>query len=147
MICFSIYRPPEATNSNPLFDKMTKSLSKAFLICKNVIIMGNFHIDVQWSGLGFGKLDTFCDVFNLTNKTTSDTCFMRNHKSTIDLILTNKHLSFKRTLVSETGLKDSRKVVYTFFISTTPRLKSKILLYRNYVTFDNSSFFKDLKRV
>ena len=52
--------------------------------------MGDFHTDVQRSGPGFDKLDTFRDVFHLINKTNSVTCFMRNHKFTIDLILTNR---------------------------------------------------------
>ena len=60
--------------------------------------MGDLNIDVKHSGLGFDKPDTFCDVFNLTSKINSDKNFMGNHKSMIDLILTNKYLSFQKTL-------------------------------------------------
>ena len=52
--------------------------------------MGDFNIDVTKKGTEFDKLDEFCDLFNLTNLVTSPTCFTKTHKSTIDLILTNK---------------------------------------------------------
>ena len=55
--------------------------------------MGDFNIDMKNEGLsylGYGKLDTFCDLFNFTNLIHSETCLMKNRKSTTDLFLTNK---------------------------------------------------------
>ena len=60
--------------------------------------MGDFNIDIKNKELGYGKLDTFCDLFNLTNLIHSETCLMKNHKSTIDLFLTNKPKSFLRLI-------------------------------------------------
>ena len=65
--------------------------------------MGDFNIDVTKKGTEFDKLDEFYDLFNLTNLVTSRTCFTETHKSTIDLILTNKGNSFQKTKVRETG--------------------------------------------
>ena len=54
--------------------------------------------------LGYDKLDEFCDLFNLTDLIKPETCLTKNHKSLIDIFLTNKPLSFQKTNVSETGL-------------------------------------------
>ena len=60
------------------------------------------------------KLDEFCDLFNLTNLVTPPTCFTKTHKSTIDLILTNKGICFQKTKVTETGLNNFHKLISTF---------------------------------
>ena len=51
---------------------MTKPLSKAILTFENVIVIGDFNIDIKRPGLSFDSLDTFCNVFNLTNKINSE---------------------------------------------------------------------------
>ena len=57
--------------------------------------MGDFNIDIKKeNSVAYNKLEEFCDTFNLTNLLKSKTCFMNNHKLTIDLILTNKPRSF-----------------------------------------------------
>ena len=45
----------------------------------------------------------------------------QDHKSLIDLILTNKPLSFQRTQVTKTNLSDYHKLITTFF-----KCKSKL---------------------
>ena len=42
---------------------------------------------------------------------------MNNHKSAVDLILTNKPRSFQITNVTETGVSDRHKLITTFMIS------------------------------
>ena len=64
-------------------------------------------------------------MFNLTNLITSPTCFNKTHKSTIDLILTNKESCFQKTKVTETGLSDFHKLISTFLRSQFCRLKPK----------------------
>ena len=83
---------------NTFFDEITVCLSKVAVKCENIIIMGYFNIDIQNKRLGYDKLDTFCDFFNLTNLIHLETCLMKNHKSTIDLSLTNKSKSFLRLI-------------------------------------------------
>ena len=108
-ICFSIYRPPELSNLSTLFEEVTASLSKAILKYENLLIMGDFKIDLKSKSLGYDKLDEFYDLFNLSNLIKSETCFTKNHKSLIDLFLTNTSLSFQKAHVSETGLSDYQK--------------------------------------
>ena len=107
--------------------------------------MTNFNIGVTKKGTKFEKLDEFCDLFNLTNLFTSSTCFTKTHKSTIDLILTNKGNCFQKARVAETGLSDFRKLVSTFLRSHFSRLKSKAIYYKNYKKFNKQSFLRTLK--
>ena len=95
--------------------------------------------------IGHDKLDVFCDTLNLTNLVKSETCYTNNHKSTIDLFLTNKPRSFQFTSVTETGLSDYHRLIITFIKSHFSRLKPKIIHYRNFKRFDEQKFIDDVK--
>ena len=123
-------RSPNPNNMNTFFDEITACLSKAAVKCENT---------------GYGELDTFYDLFNLTNLIHSETCLIKNRKSTIDLFLTNKPKSFFKTYTSETGPSDYHKLISTFFTSKAARRKPKVIFYRNYKKFDKKSFSHDLQ--
>ena len=98
--------------------------------------MGDVNTDITNRGVEFDKLDEFCDLFNLTNLITSPTCFTKTHKSTIDLILTNKESCFQKTKVTETGLSDFHRLISTFLRSQFCRLKPKKISYRKFKNFN-----------
>ena len=98
------------------------------------------------TSLGYDKLDEFCDLFNLAYLIKSETCLTKNHKSLIDLFLTNRPLSFQKTNVSETGLSDYDKLITTFPKTNFSRLRPKVLSYRNYQNFDESKVLSNLNR-
>ena len=75
---FSIYRPPESSNLSMFFKELTISLSKGILKYENLLILGDFNIDVQNRSLGYVKRVEFCDLFNLTNLEKSEICFTKN---------------------------------------------------------------------
>ena len=54
---------------------------------------------------------------------------MNNHKSTIDLILTNKPRSFQITNVTETGVSDCHKLITTFMKFHISHLKPRNVHY------------------
>ena len=76
-----------------------------------------------------------------------NTCFIKTHTSLIDLILTNKPPSFNRTLVSETGFSDYHKMITTSFKLHFPRLRPKVITYRNYKKFNEEKILNDLKEM
>ena len=94
--------------------------------------------------LRYDKLDEFCDLLNLISLIKSETYFTKNHKSFIDLLLTNTFLSFQKPHVSQTGLSDYHKLITSFFKINFSRLRPKVLSYRNYKNFDESKFLNDL---
>ena len=144
-LCFSIYRPTSHDNLELFFDELTSSLSKASESYENFILMGDFNIDVTKKGTEFEKLDEFCDLFNLTNLVTSAMCFTKTHKSTIDLILTNKGNCFQKRKVTETGLRDFHRLISTFLRSYFNRLKPKAIYYKNYKKSNEQKFLEDVK--
>ena len=145
-ICFSVYRPPSYNNLIIFFEELTKSVCKALNRYDNIIVMGDFNIDINKDdAIGHDKLDVFCDTLNLTNLVKSETCYTNNHKSTIDLFLTNKPRSFQFTSVTETGLSDYHRLIATFIKSHFSRLEPKIIHYRNFKRFDEQKFIADVK--
>ena len=91
--------------------------------------MGDFNIDIKSSNSDKDKLETFCDLFNLTNLVHSETCFMKNSKSIIDLILTNKPFHFQKTHFVETGLSDYHEMISIFFKACSSKLKTNVIFY------------------
>ena len=71
---------------------------------------------------------------------------MKNSKSIIDLILTNKPLHFQKTHVVETGLSDYHKMISTFFKASSSKLRTKVIYYRSYKKFNESDFLCSLKK-
>ena len=51
--------------------------NKALFKYKNLIVMGDFNIDIKSSNSDKDKLN-FCDLFNLTDLVHLKTCFMKN---------------------------------------------------------------------
>ena len=69
----------------------------------------------------------------------------KNHKSNIDLFLTNRSLSFQKARAAETGISDYHRLLSTFSKSRYTRLKLKIICYRNYKNFNEKLFARDLE--
>ena len=104
----------------------------------------NIYIKKE-NSTGCDKLEEFCDTFNLTNLVKLETCFMNNHKSTADLILTNKPRSLQITNVTETSVSDCHKLITTFMKSHISRLKPQNVHYRNYKNLNEEKFLSDVK--
>ena len=108
--------------------------------------MGDFNIDLNKTDCtGFGKLEEFCNSFSLTNIVKRNTYFAKNSKSTIDLLPTNKPMSFLVTSTTETGLSDCHKLISSFMKSYISRLKARTIFYRIYKNFNEEKFVKDVK--
>ena len=125
---------------------MSDSLSKASLTYENFIIMVDFNIDINTAGMKVGKIDEFCNLFDLTNLIKTETSCTKNHKSATDLFLTNRPLSFQKTRTTETGISVYYKLISTFFKSHYTRLKPRIIYYRNYKNFNEELFLKELEK-
>ena len=144
-VCFSVYRPPSRENLELFFEERTSCLSKAGETYENFIVMGDFNIDIRTKGREYEKFEDFCSLFNLSNLIKTETCFSKNHKSTIDLFTANKPNIFQHMNITETGLSDFHKMIGTFFKATITWLKPRKIYYRNYKNFGKSSFLLDLK--
>ena len=63
---------------NTFLDEITASLSKGSVKYENINTMSDFDMDIKNKWLTYGKLYTFCDLFNLTNLTHSETSLIKN---------------------------------------------------------------------
>ena len=85
-----------------LFNEVTYFLSKGSLTFESLIIMGYFNTNINTTGVEFDKLDDFCNLFNLTNLIKIETWCTKSYKSTIELFLINRPMSFQKTRATET---------------------------------------------
>ena len=56
---FSTYRPPSTENIKRLFEEMNKVISKALWKCENLVVMGDFEIDIKGSNSDKDELEIF----------------------------------------------------------------------------------------
>ena len=106
----SIYRP-SLQNSEYFLNSLTKITDYFASTYDNHLILGDFNLEPTDSAL-MG----FFDSNSLTNLIKTNACF-KGKGSYIDLILTNRKISFKFTSTYETEISDHHHMVYTILES------------------------------
>jgi len=66
----------------------------------------------------------------LKNLVNDPTCFKSKHGRCIDLILTYRPLSFKKSGTFETGISEYRHFIYSMFKSCLKKVPPQIIEYR-----------------
>ena len=85
--------------------------------------------------IGFGE------TYKLRNLVKHPTCFKNpENPSCIDLLLTNKPISFQTTTVVETGLFDFHNMIVAVMRMHFPKIKPRVIRYQKYKTFNNDAF-------
>ena len=91
-------------------------------------------------------MENFCNLFNLKSLIKNPTCFKSTENpSCIDLILTNRPLSFQNSTVVETGLSDFHLLTLTVLKTTFRKRPPKVVMYRNYKNYSSFKFKEDLQ--
>ena len=107
---------------------------------ENFIVIGDFNAEMTNN-----YLEEFCASYNLKNLIKEPTCFKNiDNPTLIDHILTNHPKSFHSSSVYETGLSDFHKLTLTVLKTFHVKHKPKIIQYRDFNHFDNTSFRADL---
>ena len=87
----------------------------------------------------------FCDINYLKSLIKEPTCLKNSGKPTcIDLILTNRSILFQHSSTFKTDLSDFHLLTVTEFKIGFPKLKPKVIVYRDYKNFDNAKFRYDI---
>ena len=90
-------------------------------------------------------LEEFCASYNLKNLIKEPTCFKNiDNPTLIDPILTNHPKNFHSSNVYERGSSDFDKLTLTVLKTFHVKHKPKIIQYRDFNHFDNTSFRADL---
>ena len=106
----------------------------------NIIILGDFNSEPTET-----CISEFIGNYNLKNLVNEPTCYKNQlNPSCIDLILTNRCMSFQNTTTVETGISDFHKMTITILKTSFKKKKPKIISYRNYKKFSNTSFRNEL---
>ena len=125
--------PPHLRNISTTLDELSTH-------CENVILLDDFNVEVEEK-----SLSNFMSVHNLKAFIKQKTCFKNPKNPTcIDLILTKSPRSFQNSNVFETGLSDFYKLTITVLKQYFPKLKPKIVNYRDYQNFQNNEFRAEL---
>ena len=73
-------------------------------------------------------MESFCALYRFNSVIKDPTCFKNPESpSCIDLILTNNPYSFQNSLVTENGLSDCHKMIFSFMKTTFQKLKPRIV--------------------
>ena len=107
---------------------------------ENFIVIGDFNAEITNN-----YLEEFCASCSLKNLIKEPTCFKNiDNPRLINHILTNHPKSFHSSSVYETGLSDFHKLTLTVLKTFHVKHKPKIIQYRDFNHFDNTSFRADL---
>ena len=143
---FSAHRSPCNSNIKSFLGDLPNLLNKYLSKYDNDVIMGDFDID--WKDKmnpNFDNFFRFCDICSMSNRIKDYTCFTKTHKSSIDLILTNKEHSFQLAKTTETGVTDVHLLLLIFMKSETTHLPPKHVMYRDLENFNEKAFLDDVK--
>ena len=133
------YHPPSQSDDY-FFPNVGKSLDK-YSYYDKFILIGDFNAEDSEP-----ILSDFLSTYNAKNIVKSKTCFKSiNNPSCIDLIITNKPLSFQSTNTISTGLSDHHKMVLTVLKASFKKNPPKTIHYRDYKNFDKILFKTELK--
>ena len=91
---------PHRNNIGNHLDSLSKNLALYSSAYDNYIVICHFNIEADSN-----EMSSFCDIIDLTSLIKEPTCYKNpDNPSCIDLILTNKPLSFQNSFAAETGL-------------------------------------------
>ena len=117
MLC-GTYNPHRNNIGNHL-DSLSKNLALYSSAYDNYIVIGDFNVEADSK-----KMSSFCDTFDLTSLIKEPPSYKNpDNPFYIDLILTNKPLSFQNSCVVETGLYDFHLMILTVTKMTFQKLK------------------------
>ena len=138
LLC-ATYNPYRNNIGNHL-DSLCKNLALYSSAYDNYTVIGDFNIEADSK-----EMSSFCDTFHLISFIKERTRYKNlDNPSCIDLILTNKPLSFQNSCVVETGLSDFHRMMLTVTKMTFQKRKPRVINYRDYKHFNNEMFRDDL---
>ena len=111
--------------------KVIDSLSARY---ENFILIGDFNVEESET-----ITKDFCDIYSFIDLIKDSTYFR-----CIDLMLTNRNRSFKKSCVIDTRLSDFHKMTVTILRSHLNKLGPRIIYYRNCKKHSNDAFISEL---
>ena len=134
-----VYRNP-SQNQTYFVDNISRIIDRYSASRENLLILGDFNMEVNDTALV-----PLVEAYKLYSLVKGPTCFKSKRGRCIDLMLTNRKYSFMGSQSFETGFSDHHHLIYTILKSTFVKLPPKIVKYREYKTFCEEEFLKDVE--
>ena len=135
------YKPPYNSNKDGFFKELNKSQCNITGQYENVLVVGDFNIDIlDKKKDSKNYLPDLCVTFLLSNLIPEVTCV----KPSVDLMVTNRPRRFHNTSLIETGLSDCHKLVLSLFRAFFKRIAAETIECRNYSKFSPEAFLHEL---
>ena len=116
-------------------------MGRYLLKCENLLLLGDWN-----SAVTEKEMKDFCLRYGLENLIKVPTCYKNpENPSSIDVMLTNKKLSFQNSLTIETGLSDFHKMTITVLKKYFKKKDPITITYRDLKSFDGSKFREDIR--
>ena len=131
---------PHKTYISDFLREISKVLDLTTANYEHLFIMGDLNSVVK------GKnLTELCQLYNLKNLINMPSCFKNpSNPSCIDVMLTNHPRSFQNSLGIDNGLSDFHRMTVTVMKAYTPKLRPKLVNYRDFMKFSNVAFRDEL---
>ena len=123
-------------------NKISEQLDKLLPKYENLLLLGDWN-----STINEEHMANFCEIYNLENLIKEPTCFKStDNPSSIDVVLTNKKLSFQNSTIVETGLSDFHKMTVTVMKKYFKKKEPRRIVYHDRKNFDAIKFREDIKQ-
>ncbi|XP_014673473.1 PREDICTED: uncharacterized protein LOC106813766 [Priapulus caudatus] len=144
-LMMAAYKTPTMANRTFSEDIIT-SLDTSMQHHENLLLIGDLNFDMLRPEKS-QTLKDICDVFDLANLIKTPTCFTKNcDPSLVDVILTNRYRSFKKSMSCDIGLSDCHHIIACVMkCKIKPRSQTQIR-YRCFKNLDESELVGDVGR-
>ena len=132
---------PHKKNISRFLNYVSRELDKYLSTYENLLILGDWN-----SAVTEEDMKEFCETYNLENLIKEPTCFKNpNNPSSIDIMLTNKKLSFQNSMTFETGLSDFHKMTVTVMKRFFKKKDPITITYHDLKSFDALKFREHIR--
>ena len=132
---------PHKDNIQGFLENVSRELDKYLPKYENLLMLGDWNSAVKEE-----HMSNFCDMYGLNNLINEPTCFKSTENpSSIDIMLTNKKLSFQNSTTVETGLSDFHKMTVTVMKRFFKKKEPVTIEYRDMKKFDGMKFREDIR--
>ena len=132
---------PHKENISYFLKYVSRELDKYLLKYENLLLLGDWS-----SAVTEKEMKDFCERYGLENLIKVPTCYKNpENPSSIDIMLTNKKLSFQNSLTIETDLSDFHKMTITVLKKYFKKKDPITITYRDLISFDGLKFREDVR--
>ena len=132
---------PLKKNISYFLTHVGRELDKYLFKYETLLLLG------EWNSTGTEiEMREFCEAYNLENLIKDNACYKSaENPSSIDIMLTNKKLSFQNSMTLETGLSDFHKMSITVLKRYFKKKDPITITYHDLKSFDGLKFREDIR--